>query len=66
MASRNAEYVVQLMRNARVTDNEAKAFMGQALVVVERDNPGGGVRFLKELIASRAGRPYPDMSAMMR
>lgn len=66
MASQNAEFVVSLMRSGKVTENEAMTFMGTALTRMENSKPGSSVAFMKDLIALRATRTFPDMSGYMR
>lgn len=60
------EFVVSMMRSAKVTDNEARAFMGTALARIEAQKPGQALVFMKELIAKRATRDFPDVSRWMR
>lgn len=66
MASQQAELVVSMMRSANVTSNEALAFMGQALTVMETDTRGSALDFIKELIDRRSSRSFPDLSRHMR
>jgi len=51
-----AKHVYDLMKAAKVTENEAKAFMGEALCRSERDKFGAASAFLKELIERRRQR----------
>lgn len=66
MASREAALVVSVMKSARVTANEAMAFMGQALTIMEETRPGTAVEFVKELIERRESRSMPDLSSKIR
>ncbi|AWY05071.1 hypothetical protein SEA_PLATTE_92 [Microbacterium phage Platte] len=66
MASREAGLVVSMMKSAHVTANEAMAFMGQALTIMERTKPGQAVDFIKELIERRESRTMPDLSSKIR
>lgn len=66
MASQEATLVVSVMKSAKITANEALAFMGQALTVMERDKSGTAVEFIKELIERRESRSMPDMSSRIR
>lgn len=66
MASEEALHVVSIMRSARVTSNEAMAFMGQALTIAEQSQRGSAFDFIKELIEKRHAREFPDLSGVMR
>lgn len=66
MASREAGLVVSLMKSSKVTANEAMAFMGQALTIMEQGKHGTAVEFVKELIERRESRTMPDLSSRIR
>ena len=66
MASRESQLVVSMMKSANVTANEALAFMGQSLTIMERDKAGTAVAFVKELIERRESRTLPDLSSKIR
>lgn len=57
--------VVALMKAAKVTPNEALAFMGTALATTERHKSGSAHSFLNELITRRTERKVPDASRWM-
>lgn len=63
MASREAALVVSIMKSSKVTSNEALAFMGQALTIIEQKKSGSAVNFIKELIERRESRSLPDLSS---
>ena len=66
MASREAGLVVSIMKSANVTSNEALAFMGQSLTIMERTKPGTAVNSVKELLERRESRELPDLSSHIR
>lgn len=59
------EKVVMLMRAAKVTPNEALAFMATALVNVENGKVGSANAFMTELVELRGTRKVPDASRWM-
>lgn len=65
MASQEAIHVLAIMRAGKVTANEAMAFMGQALTIMEQEKAGAALDFVKELIALRGSRSFPDLSGVM-
>lgn len=66
MASREAGLVVSVMKSAKVTSNEALAFMGQSLTIMEQTKSGTAVAFVKELLERRESRTMPDLSSRIR
>jgi len=66
MASREAGLVVSMMKSSKVTANEAMAFMGQSLTIMEQKKPGTAVDFIKELLERRESRTLPDLSSHIR
>lgn len=60
------EFIVSMMRSAKVTSTEALAFMGTALARIEAERPGQALVFMKELIAKRGTRDFPDFGRWMR
>lgn len=62
MASQETMLVVSMMKSSHVTANEALAFMGQALTLMEQKKRGTAISFIKELIERRESRTMPDQS----